>query len=362
MTSPDDPLIALAAQLGSGPVEVKETHISRLALAGEPGDGGVVLKQCKPVDFGFVDLSTREKRRAALEKELAVNDRFGPGVYRQVRLLSPEQGPDGEPVLEMARLNDQDTLEAKVKRGDATAADLDAVLDHLLPLFEASERIPQWGDPAVIRQNLTENLDAMAAAEERFGVKLGSALLRCNQLTHLIDFEGELRERSAAGFVRDGHGDLRAEHIYLTPVGVKILDGIAFGDRLRCVDVADELCFLASDLIRLSPEYAPSPPQEGWEFGRALLHRYRKRSGDPISDQLVELYLSYRFAVRAKVAALAAAGNEADPGPRLKEAAARANDAIAIYDLCGGGWQNWVLAVFGGLSGSGKSTLAAAVA
>ena len=53
-----DPLLTLAADLAGVPtaaVELTETHISRVALAGEPG-AGVALKQCKAVDFGFVDL------------------------------------------------------------------------------------------------------------------------------------------------------------------------------------------------------------------------------------------------------------------------------------------------------------------
>ena len=351
-----DPLLALAADLGGAPVELKETHISRVALSGEPG-AGVVLKQCKPIDFGFVDLSTPAKRRAALEKEHAVNDRFAPGVYRGVREVS-----DGEPVLEMLRLNEADTLEAKVKSGEATEADLDAVLDHLLPLFAASERTPEWGDPAVIRRNLTENLDVLAEAERRFGVSAWAGLLRSDQLTHLLDCDALLRARATDGFVRDGHGDLRAEHVYFTTDGVKVLDGIAFCDRLRCVDVADELCFLASDLVRLHPAYDTGSAADGWTLVAELLRRYRERTGDGIAEELSDLYLGYRFAVRAKVAALRAGGDGGDRPVLLREAADRANDAATIYETRDWGWPRWVLGAFGGLSGSGKSTLAAAVA
>ena len=341
----NDPLLELAQALGGDPVELKETHISRVALAGPPG-AGVVLKQCKPVDFGFVDLRTREQRRAALEKEAAVNDRFAPGVYRGVRDL-----PDGEPVLEMLRLNEADTLEAKVKRGAATSADLDAVLDHLLPLFEVSDRGPEvakWGAPAVIRQNVVENLEALDATAARLDKDLRADVLRGSQLIALSLLRPELERRAAGGWVQDGHGDLRAEHVYLAPEGVKTLDGIAFGDRLRCVDVADEIAFLAYSL-----------DAAGWPDGaETLIRRYRARSGDPVGEPLLALYRSYRAAVRAKVAALALPPvPPSDAWLGLREQVER-----AFEPLEGRVPDHPILIAVGGLSGSGKSTLAAAVA
>ena len=342
----NDPLLALAAELGGGPVELKKTHISRVALAGKPG-AGVALKQCKPIDFGFVDLSTPEKRRAALEKEQSVNDRFAPGVYRGVRELS-----DGEPFLEMLRLNEADTIEAKLKRGEATTADLDAVLDHLLPLFEASERTPQWGDPAVIRRNLVENLDVLDSVELLMGARLAARYLRAAQFTFLTLHDATLRCRAIDGYVRDGHGDLRAEHVYLTADGVKALDGIAFGDRLRCVDVADEFAFLSHSLDQIEPA-VPCGPQK--VTGRRPLRRYRSRSGDPASEELLAFYRSYRAAVRAKVAALSGADPWDWDSPLNRELFAALEQARSL------GLSEGLIA-FGGRSGSGKSTVAAAVA
>ena len=349
-----DPLIALAEELGGGPAEVRETHISRVALAGPPLSadapaGGVALKQCKAVDFGFVDLSTPAKRRAALDKELAVNDRFAPGVYRGVRELA-----DSEPVLEMVRLDAADTLESRAKRGEVTLNDITAILDHLLPLFAASERTPEWGDPAVIRRNLTENLDVLEAAESRSGRDpFFVAGLRAAQLGFLSLHEAELRGRAAGGFVRDGHGDLRAEHVYLTAEGVKVLDGIAFGDRLRCVDVADEVAFLAYSLDRVVP---PLFPCRRHPSGDDLLRRYRRRAGDPVSDELLAFYRGYRAAVRGKVAALA---QPDEPPHRADEWFSHLSEALTSASLY---YDTNLLVAVGGRSGSGKSTLAAAVA
>ena len=373
MSSPDT-LIKLAADLAGVPadaVELAETHISRVALAGPPG-GGVALKQCKAVDFGFVDLAAPAARRAALEKERAVNDRFAPGVYRGMREL-----PGGEPVLDMRRLDAADGLDrlAADAVGDGherLETALPRVVDALVPLFAASRSDAEtaaFGDPAVLRRNLTENHDALFAAERDYGLDLPAGAVRCRQLTLLALLEPELRERAAGGFVRDGHGDLRCEHIYLTGDGVKVLDGIAFNERLRCVDVADEFCFLASDLTRLSPHAGCGTALE-FRHAQTLLRLYRERTGDPVSERLTGFYRSYRFAVRAKVVALSEPPWEANPAygrPWVRVLAdfalAAADDAL--HGVAGHGdlpAKGPVAVAVGGRSGSGKSTLAAAVA
>ena len=49
------------------------------------------------------------------------------------------------------------------------------------------------------------------------------------------------------GQVREGHGDLRAEHVLLGD-RVRIVDCVEFDPGLRELDVADDLAFLVFDL------------------------------------------------------------------------------------------------------------------
>ena len=218
----------------------------------------------------------------------------------------------------------------------------------------------------MIRRNLTENLDALDAAEARFGVRLGAARLRYEQFLRLEADDAELRGRAAGGFVRDGHGDLRCEHVYLNADGVKVLDGIAWSDRLRCVDVADEVCFLAWDLDRVAfaRQRDGGDDAEDGPDGDDLLDAYRDRTGDHATDGLLALYQSYRGAVRAKVAALSATDDPATWWANLDAAA----ECVSTASVMHAGWENTftfdgpVAILFGGRSGSGKSTLAAAVA
>jgi aminoglycoside phosphotransferase family enzyme len=55
------------------PIQVIETHISFVIL-----DGHLALKLKKPLDLGFVDFSTLERRRFFCEEVLRLNRRDAP--------------------------------------------------------------------------------------------------------------------------------------------------------------------------------------------------------------------------------------------------------------------------------------------
>ncbi len=69
-------------------VEIIQTHISVVFLAGDR-----VYKVKKPVDFGFLDFTTLEKRKHFCEEELRLNRRLSPGMY--LKVVAVTQGPVG---------------------------------------------------------------------------------------------------------------------------------------------------------------------------------------------------------------------------------------------------------------------------
>jgi len=99
------PLVDLGLDPAAAPAAVAETHISVVVFAGSRA-----YKVCKAVDLGFLDYSTREQRRAALERELVLNRRFAPDLYREVVALVP-RGPGG---LAVAAQDDQGAVEYAV--------------------------------------------------------------------------------------------------------------------------------------------------------------------------------------------------------------------------------------------------------
>jgi uncharacterized protein len=58
------------------PIEMKQTHISVLLLGRRH-----VVKLKNPVDFGFLDYTTLEKRQRACEDEVRLNRRLCPDTY-----------------------------------------------------------------------------------------------------------------------------------------------------------------------------------------------------------------------------------------------------------------------------------------
>lgn len=97
--------------------------------------------------------------------------------------------------------------------------------------------------------------------------------------------------RVREGRIRDGHGDLRAEHVYFHS-GVQVIDCIEFNERFRYGDCALDLAFLVMDLDRLGFD----------EICRRLLRVYVSAAGDPEVYALMDFYAAYRAFVRLKIA------------------------------------------------------------
>jgi uncharacterized protein len=157
----------------------------------------------------------------------------------------------------------------------------------------------------------------------------------------------ELARRALAGLVRDGHGDLRAEHVVLER-GIEIVDCVEFDPALRQIDVGLDLAFLVMDLLRCDESLAA-----------ALVRAYRDAGGDPGDDALLTFFAAQRALIRAKVALVR------DTQVDAADAARRRADAAALLALAnrlGWGLRLGPVAIVCGPAASGKSTLAAALA
>ncbi len=335
-------------------VDLVTTHISWVFLTEHE-----VWKVKRPVDYGFVDYSTPDRRRHYCLEEVRLNERLAPGVYRGV--VPIRLGPDGPtltgdgPIVDyavrMRRLPDSASLEARLRLGALTHEQLWAVAATLTSFYAAAAARPDFASATVIRATIAQNLEEARPFIGRLVSAQTFDAVRTWQLGFLEREAARFEARAAQGRVRDGHGDLRLEHVYLDDSTVLVIDCVEFSERFRTCDVTADAGFLAMELdARGRPDLAGS-----------FLGRFALEANDYDLYDVVDFYLVYRAWVRAKVAALLAVDASTPPD----KAARKAGEARALFALAEGYTRprdvpGPVVAV-GGVIGAGKTALAEAV-
>lgn len=299
--------------------ELIETHISRVFLRGAD-----VYKLKRPVALGFCDFSTLALREQACLAELQLNRRLSPDVYLDVvALVRSREGelsfmtrdacaPDAalEWAVHMRRLSDRDRADVLLTAGQLGREDVETLAEMLARFHLAAcsdARTARFGSPNAIAANVSENFTQVAQTIRSYLCEEEAAGLADYQLSFLKRERARFEQRAAAGFVRDGHGDLRLEHCYRTAPGVfSIIDCIEFNDRFRFADVAADLSFLAMDLAH----------HQRTDLAELFVAAYAKSAADYGIYALLDFYESYRATVRAKVSSMLAEDREVMPSTR----------------------------------------------
>jgi len=337
-------------------VSLRTTHASWVFLT-----DGDAWKVKRPVDFGFLDFRTLEARRRACEDEVRLNRRLAPGVYLGVEPVrsSPDgfslqgAGPIADWAVHMRRLPDGANAESMLGRGLLRPERLAALAKRLAAFLDDARPTPELGGPQVLRQNVDENFAQVAPFVGDLVDRATFDDVRAFQLGALAEHADRFVARVGEGRIRDGHGDLRLEHVYFLPEpdGIVAVDCIEFNDRFRCGDAAGEAAFLAMEL-----EAARRP-----DLAAGFLARFAEESDDFGLYGVVDFYLSYRAWVRGKVAAFLASDATEEAALRTrKRDEARRQFALA-RSFSGAPVDAPFVVAVGGIVGSGKSTLATAL-
>jgi aminoglycoside phosphotransferase family enzyme/predicted kinase len=331
-------------------VDLIETHASWLLLAGE-----FAYKIKKPVTLPFLDYGTLALREACCRAELALNHRLAPDLYLDVVPIggSPTQpqigaSPAFEWAVRMRRFDEDGRLDHMAARGELQPG-------HLSQLAATLCAFQQAAAVAAPDARFGAAEQVLAAARENF-VELrqlfpAAAQAQVEQLADWTEAEfvrraGDFAARKGGGFIREGHGDLHLGNLVLIDGRVTPFDCIEFNEDFRWNDPASEIAFVWIDLLDHG-----RPGLAGW-----FLNAWLEAGGDFAALRVLRFSAVYRAVVRAKIAALRAAQEDA--------AAARGElDAARAYlDLA------WRIAVppaptfliTCGLSGSGKTTASSA--
>jgi uncharacterized protein len=337
-------------------VTLVTTHISWVFLTDHE-----VWKLKRPVDYGFLDYTSVERRRHFCEEEVRLNRRLAPDVYRGVVPLRVHGGHHsfrgGGPIVDhavrMRRLPADASADALLGRRRLTHEHLERLAARLARFYATAASAPT-GDPLEpIRLNVTENLDQARPFIGRFVPLATFEAAQDWQLDWLERQADRFRARAAAGRTREGHGDLRLEHVYFESEAGEplVIDAIEFNERFRTGDVAADVTFLAMELdARAEPALAAG-----------FLARFAMESNDYDLYTVADFYLCYRACVRAKVAGFLAT----DPSTPPDKAARKSAEAEALFALAesytAGPVRPGPVLAIGGLTGTGKSTLAGAL-
>lgn len=330
-------------------VERIVTHVSLVFLAGDR-----VVKVKRAVDLGFVDHRSPEARERSCRDEVRLNRRLADGVYLGVEPLVATAdgirlGVSGAPLewaVVMRRLPADRMLDRLLREGLPRPGLSDALADRLIP-FHRTARPCGPADPGACAASqaavLIDNLDALRSLPP--GLTDASLLSRVDAaMRPLLDpADGNLAARCRDGWVREGHGDLRAEHVCLEPGHPpQVYDCVEFDLGLRCADIASDLAFLLMDLRRLG----------AGDVADGLLARY-SAAGFDLPDWAIRLYMAHRALVRSKVGGIETAEGIGERDALLRDAADHldlaAGAALALSPC---------LLIVSGLSGAGKSTVA----
>ncbi len=331
-------------------VEQVETHISRIFLAGD-----FAYKLKKPLNLGFLDFSTLEKRHYFCQEELRLNRRFSPGLYLAV---CPVGGAPGEPKLGGEPAHD---FLLKMKRFPCRAQ-----LDRLL----AVNRLHAWQMEAFAAEIASHHRGAAVAdRESAFGsasAVIEPVLQNFAQLEPILPdarlkeqcrvlelwsrdacrrLHDRFRRRKAAGFIRECHGDIHLANMIWWDGQPMLFDCIEFNENLRWIDLINDVAFLAMDLDDRGERGL------GWSF----LNAYLQKTGDYQGVELLDFYKVYRAMVRAKVACM----RFCQPGLDAAAQGEAYQLTRSYLDLADSYIQPQgpQLIIAHGLSGSGKTTL-----
>jgi len=330
--------------------ELLETHISFVLLTGH-----YAYKFKKPLDLGFLDFTTLDKRKFYCREELRLNRRFAPDIYLDVIAVTgtpdrPVLDGDGEPLeyaVKMLQFPKDAELDSVLKNGNLTSVHMDELARRVAGFHERAAVAPEdspFGTLESVRRSALDNFTAIRDSfrlddcKERLEKQESWTIQSLQQLARFIS------GRKQEGHVRECHGDLHLGNIALFEGKPVPFDCIEFSEDFRFIDVINEIAFLIMDL----DARGKSP------LSFRFLDSYLQSTGDYEGLRLLRLYCVYRALVRCKVTCIRLSQDDLDAPERHRksvlsrhylELADHYTKAPAV-----------ALLITHGLSGSGKTT------
>lgn len=277
-------------------IKLLQTHISWVFLTGK-----YAYKVKKPVNFGFLDYSTLEKRRFFCFKEVELNRRLSPDIYIGVVPIKDNNGnitiggkgkiiDYAVKMIEMPQEKMMDELLEKNKVSKEIIEKIAYIISNFHQKAERNTDIDKFGEIRTIKNNTDENfMQTKDYIDNLITRHQYDALFK-----YTDDFYKENKDlfakRIKQGRICDCHGDLYSKNICVMD-NIYIYDCIEFNDRFRYSDTASDVAFLAMDLDFHNEK----------ELSQYFISSYAGFSHDCNLSSIVPFYKIYRAYVRGKV-------------------------------------------------------------
>ena len=342
-------------------IKIIQTHISFVVLTEK-----YAYKVKKPVNFGFLDFSTLDKRKLFCKEELRLNSRLCPQIYEEVVTFTETSdgkhlelngsGPIVEYAVKMNQFSQEHIMTVLLNNHKITNDHLDELISSLVQFYSSSknsEEIASYGSIDAVKQNIDENFEQTF---DKIGLTITKNKFECIKQANEEFFtykKDDVIKRKVNGFIKSCHGDLHSGNIVLLNNSLCVFDCIEFNKRFRYIDVASDIGFFAMDLDFRGFPYLSS----------YLIAQYIEKSNDKTILTVLNLYKSYRAYVRGKVL-----GFQLDD-PHIEESRKQSllKEISMYFDLSlyyaslmniQVNIRNPIVFMMSGLTGTGKSTVA----
>jgi uncharacterized protein len=338
------------------PIQLMQTHASYVLLTGD-----FAYKLKKPVNFGFLDYSTVDKRQHFCEEELRLNQRGAKELYLAVLPIARQNdryrlGNDGEVVdyaVKMVQFPQSNLLSNMFDVGTITTTDVEEmarVVAEFHDRAQTNEYISSFGAVEGIRASIEDNYRQTEKYIGRVQTPQQFNQTKIYSDRFLDDHAQLFLDRIDGGFIRECHGDLHLGNICRWQDKILLFDCIEFNESFRFVDPMYDVAFAVMDLEARGRK----------DLANRFLNTYAEQTGDWAGLQVLPLYLSRQAYVRAKVTSFLLD----DPGISTADRTVAAQTAENYYHQA---WdytrqRQGRLIMLSGRSGSGKSTLGKQIA
>ena len=332
-------------------VELIETHISWVLLTGD-----YAYKIKKPVDFGFLDFSTLEKRHSFCIQELELNRRLAPAIYLDVvsirksknKLSISDDGTVIEYAVKMTQFPQSAQLDHMLATDELNTKHIDAIA-HMVAEFHQTIKVSDdsmnYGDNDTVYKPVEENFTQINEHLDtaHYADKLNILSQWCSN--EFLTLKTIFEKRKNDGFIRECHGDMHLRNLIWLNDKPIAFDCIEFNSKLRWIDVISEVAFLVMDLQDRKQQI----------LANHFLNTYLELTGDYDGLSILPFYLCYRALVRAKVNALRL--KQKDLSSKEREIATTEFESYLELAVTYTQQLTPKLIIMRGMSASGKSTV-----